>query len=364
MLRKPMSGTDLTPHWNEGPRSKEDTSNGERWKKIGIYAVISVISFLCGVVFLVLIIWKAYLLARLGLTGNLFYIVLLPMGLAAAGFLFGVVRSYARYSGKQLGGMLEMGGPIVAFLVVVILGFVLVPAAQEPTAKDVRMRYSVEGQSFLSSASFDELPTFFPPRATDRFPIPVRLAGENVTLQQLAERLSEALLQAGYGGKCSYYWLDDQHGPGFAIVTQIEHIQPDGKPVLDQRWGFDLPHYGQLTLGSLLRAITHADPGRYRLIALAASKRPLVEKDMPMTTDQVVILNKGPRWLGDSPWKTVVATVDFHLVAYVYEFERPSRSDAPVLLTETDSHLTAEQHLRSTGLYDDIERDIPEFVGQ
>jgi hypothetical protein len=71
-------------------------------------------------------IWKADLLARLGLTGNLFYIVLSPMGLTATGFLFGVVRSHARYSGKQLGGMLELGGPIVAFLLVVILGFVLV----------------------------------------------------------------------------------------------------------------------------------------------------------------------------------------------------------------------------------------------
>jgi len=59
-----------------------------------------------------------------------------------------------------------------------------------------------------------ELPTFFPPPATDRFPIPVRLAGENVTLQQLADRLSEALKDAGYAGKCSYYWLDDLHGPG------------------------------------------------------------------------------------------------------------------------------------------------------
>jgi hypothetical protein len=41
---------------------------------------------------------------------------------------------------------------------------------------------------------------FFPPRATDRFPIPVRLAGENATLQQLADRLSEALKDAGYEG--------------------------------------------------------------------------------------------------------------------------------------------------------------------
>jgi hypothetical protein len=136
--------------------------------------------------------------------------------------------------------------------------------------------------------------------------IPVRLAGENVTLQQLADRLSEALKDAGYAGKCSYYWLDDLHGPGFAIVTHIEHIQPDGKPVLDQRWGFDLPRYGPLTLGSLLGALMHADPGHYRLIALVASRQPLIEKDTPMTPDQVVILNKGPSWLGDSPCVTRV----------------------------------------------------------
>ena len=77
-----------------------------------------------------------------------------------------------------------------------------------------------------------ELPTFFPPPATDHFQIPVRLAGENVTLEQLADRLTLALNVAGYEGKCSYYWLEDLHGPGLAIVTHIEHIQPDGKPYL------------------------------------------------------------------------------------------------------------------------------------
>jgi TPR repeat protein len=209
--------------------------------------------------------------------------------------------------------------------------------------------------NFDARNPLDKLPTFFPPRATDRFSIPLRLIGENVTLQQLADRLDKALQEAGYEGRCSYYWLDDEHGPGFAIITHIERIQPDGKPVLDQRWGLDLPHYGQLTLGSLLKAVMHADPGRYRLIALVACRQPLVEKDTPMTPDQVVTLNKGPSWLGDSPWKTVVATADFHLIAYVYEFERPSRSDKPVL--RASSNLSAEQHLRSTGLYEDIEAE-------
>jgi SEFIR domain/Carboxypeptidase regulatory-like domain len=106
--------------------SSEGALSQERWREIALYGVISLISFLCGVVLLGLMILNADLLGRLGLTGNLYYLVLLPMGLAAAGFLFGVLRSYARYRGKQLGGMLELSGPIVAFLLVVILGFVLV----------------------------------------------------------------------------------------------------------------------------------------------------------------------------------------------------------------------------------------------
>jgi hypothetical protein len=84
-----------TPHGSR--RIPPSNENGrERREEIALYALISLISFLCGVTVLGLMIWKADLLARLGLTGNLFYIVLLPMGLAAAGFLFGVARSYAQ----------------------------------------------------------------------------------------------------------------------------------------------------------------------------------------------------------------------------------------------------------------------------
>jgi hypothetical protein len=48
----------------------------------------------------------------------------------------------------------------------------------------------------------------------------------------------------------------------------------------------------------------------------------------------------------------------FHLIAYVYEFERPSRSDAPVLMSSSD--VTVERHLESTGLYDDIRKEFSE----
>ncbi len=89
------------------------------------YALIALASFLCGIGVLVLMLSNVEALYKLGLIGNLYYIVLFPLGLCAAVFLFGVVRSFARYKGEQYGGTLELGGPIVAFVLVVGGGFLL-----------------------------------------------------------------------------------------------------------------------------------------------------------------------------------------------------------------------------------------------
>lgn len=107
------------------PRARQSAS----WPEIAPYALLSLGSFLCGLALVGLLLWKADLLARFGLTGNFYYLVLLPLGLAVAGFLFGAMRSFARYRGHHLGGVLELGGPIVGFALVVIGGFVLPPPA-------------------------------------------------------------------------------------------------------------------------------------------------------------------------------------------------------------------------------------------
>jgi len=100
------------------------------WSKIAPYAVLSLGSFLAAMALVGLLLWNADLLARLGLTGNFYYLILLPLGLSVAGFLFGALRSYARYQGRHFGGALELGGPVVGFALVVIGGFLLPP----PTA--------------------------------------------------------------------------------------------------------------------------------------------------------------------------------------------------------------------------------------
>ena len=95
--------------------------------QLSFYAALSTGSFLLGVGLLFLMVWKVETLAAFGLTGKLFYLVLIPMGMAAAGFLFGVLRSVSVYRGRAFGGTVEMGGPILAAALVVWGGFALPP---------------------------------------------------------------------------------------------------------------------------------------------------------------------------------------------------------------------------------------------
>lgn len=91
------------------------------------FAVLSAVAFLAALLILTLLLWQAESLVRLGLEGKLYYLILVPLGLAVAAFLFGILRSYAVYNGKALGRTLKLGGPVVAFVLVLILGFWLVP---------------------------------------------------------------------------------------------------------------------------------------------------------------------------------------------------------------------------------------------
>lgn len=91
------------------------------------YAVVATI-ILAALLFLVFqMLWNAEYLVRLGLESKVYYLALGLLGLLAAVVLFGILHSYATYSGKILNGTLKLGGPVVIFLLVPILGFKLVP---------------------------------------------------------------------------------------------------------------------------------------------------------------------------------------------------------------------------------------------
>ena len=60
---------------------------------------------------------------------QIYYFLLVIVGLIASGFLFGALKSHAKYSGKVYNGTLELGGPTVLFIIVIYLGIKLASPA-------------------------------------------------------------------------------------------------------------------------------------------------------------------------------------------------------------------------------------------
>ena len=117
-----QSDSDVTPSRKQAdkPQSVAKKAPATSWQKAAPFAVLSLVTFLLGIGLLTVMIWKGEPSRTLGL---LYYIVLLTLGAASAAFLFGVFRSYSQYTGKVIGGNLELGGPVVVFVLVVVGGF-------------------------------------------------------------------------------------------------------------------------------------------------------------------------------------------------------------------------------------------------
>jgi hypothetical protein len=71
----------------------------------------------------IFMIFSASTISSFGITKSFYYILLIPVGLCSAAFLFGALHSYARYTGDTSIGKLELSGPVVIFCLVVAGGF-------------------------------------------------------------------------------------------------------------------------------------------------------------------------------------------------------------------------------------------------
>ena len=112
---------------NDGSAGRGEAGGGQRPREhILPYATISVVSFLGGVGLLGTMIWQAERIVGLGLTGNFYYVTLVPLGLSAAAFLYGLMRSLNEFRGLPSSGSAERIVPVAVFLLVLVLGFFLV----------------------------------------------------------------------------------------------------------------------------------------------------------------------------------------------------------------------------------------------
>jgi hypothetical protein len=109
----------------------ESHESGDKSLSGSAYALIALVAALLGLGLLLIFVYQVPQLIASGVQNQVFYILLIPWGLTSAAFLFGAMRSYARFSYKHLGSALELGGPVVLFCLVLAGGFKLVPAAAE-----------------------------------------------------------------------------------------------------------------------------------------------------------------------------------------------------------------------------------------
>lgn len=103
-----------------------------------VYAFITLMGLLIALVFTLFYVYEVPRLVQSGTQNQLFYLLLIPWGLSCAAFLFGAMRTYATLTYKQIGGAVELGGPIVVFALIIFGGFRLVPPS--PQTFDIAVR--------------------------------------------------------------------------------------------------------------------------------------------------------------------------------------------------------------------------------
>lgn len=102
------------------------------------YALVALVGLAIGVGLLFFYIYQVPKFVENGSQSQIYYLLLIPWALACAAFLFGTMRSYAQLTHKQVGTALELGGPVVLFVLVLVGGVKLVPAT--PQTFDLTVR--------------------------------------------------------------------------------------------------------------------------------------------------------------------------------------------------------------------------------
>jgi hypothetical protein len=180
----------------------------------------------------------------------------------------------------------------------------------------------------------DEVPTFPwpPPESSAMAVLPQYLFQDHQKFQTLGDfdqALQAGLRSTGYM-ETSYLAVP----AGFALVTRIEHIEPDGTPKApEQRWTTE-PQKIKITRFSLrayLRALFTENPGFYRVNVFVVTDVPFSRSDAQVTPDDahdwlVGGLDVLPATIASRPW-----TREIKCTVLIYEFVRREGKEPEIL---------------------------------
>jgi hypothetical protein len=205
-----------------------------------------------------------------------------------------------------------------------------------------------EGVPMTIMAGDVPLPAFDwpPPKSTSRITLDtawLRLQ-DPPTLGQVGNLLVRALDDARYPNH-SYLGVPN----GFALVAQLEQIQPDGTPVMPNRWDDKLPSMATMGFFDFLKALVVAPTGHYRVIAFIVTDVPW-QQNAPRPTDE-----QAQQWLSTglntlpAAVRDMRYTADYQTTALVYQFAKDSAGPRFVDVSSADtlSHLDKAGLLRT-----------------
>jgi hypothetical protein len=193
-----------------------------------------------------------------------------------------------------------------------------------------------------------------PPKASATEVIPSEFfrkpSGEEIYLRDIERIIHGALESCGYYEK-KYYAVPD----GFAMVTRMEQINPDGtSKEPPDRW---MPEVQPLRLKfSLKEYITRlftANKGYYRVIVFIVTKHPFSQANVTITRGEAMLwLSTGLNVLPDAIGQ-LAYTEQYNCTALIYEFEKIPDKEAEIKFAGS---LTGRVHLEKSNIWKYLEK--------
>lgn len=187
-----------------------------------------------------------------------------------------------------------------------------------------------------------------PPPASTRMTLPESAfdrAGMR-TLKQAAETIETALRSAGFGD-WGYFSLPEEEG-GFGLVTRIEQIGEDGRPLAGTARWLVRP-FAAATMTPLQSLTSIRRPtGHYRVFVFVLSAKPAIDNPTERATMPLAYEwnRRGQPRLGQEIAASPM-TERHAMTVRIYEFEQ---TDKIASVFETSSQWTAVEHLKAAGI--------------
>jgi hypothetical protein len=153
--------------------------------------------------------------------------------------------------------------------------------------------------------------------------------------------LVNALTSAGYG-ELSYYAVPE----GFALVTRMEQINPDGTPSTE-RWPSD-GREPQFSIAHFIRQLLYAPPGLYRVVVFIVSPAAFTPSPETVSGAQAQGWVSGGANVLPRPLSLKRYSSDHTCTALIYEFERAD--DPAKSRVNHPGRLTSDAHLERSGI--------------